>query len=167
MPLLELFPGDIILAKGSKWYSKAIKFWTYSSWSHVYYVVSEGIIDITYPRVQLIQYDDVKESCLVLRWAVPFCPADIIKWDWYLKSLVGKKYDLAGLLSFVIHAKVQNKSYYFCSEAGLEAANFVERRIWLRKDPNWITPQDYEESLAFVIIHEGVLPHDWAFKGIL
>lgn len=152
-----LQPGDIILYAGKQIFSKAIGWWTYSKWSHVYYVISDGVIDITYPRVQLIQPDQLKGDVLILRWGMPFCPEDIIKWDWFLRRILGKKYDLRGLLSFVLRMKIGNKAYYFCSEAGFDAAEYIGRKIWLRKDPAWITPQDYEESLAFEIIYEGVL----------
>jgi hypothetical protein len=153
-----IFPGDIILVKGTAWYSHLIRFWTYSKYSHVHYVVLNGVIDITFPRVKKISLDDIKEEVLVLRWSPVLCADELAQWCFFFESLVGKKYDLAGLLSFVIHAKVQNKSFYFCSEAGYDAAKKINRRIWLRKDPEWITPQDYEESLAFFVVYEGYLP---------
>ena len=147
--------GDLIFEEGQTIISGGIKWWTHSQFSHVAVVtdVTERpvIIEATWPVVREVLLSDSMDGdkYIVMTPKVPLTQIEADNLIAFLRTKIGKHYDALGLFSFVIHADISNKSWFWCSEFVEEGFASINRPI-LRLAANWTTPQDLYQSLEII-----------------
>jgi len=151
--------GDIVFFKNKSFISKAIKWFTTSNWSHVGCMIdyNNNMIEATWPRVKISNISSYK-GCeyAVLRLKQNLTDEQKIKILDFLKDKIDKRYDWRGIISFVIKSNYQNKNWFFCSELVIEAYRAAGIEL-LRKETQWVTPQDLFETLSLEIVDKGII----------
>lgn len=140
----DLLAGDIVLSRNHTIGSQLIRWWTRSSWSHSKVMISDcQFIEAAWPRVRSGYIANTLGDTLVLRHRDG---VDASRLKQFMSSQLNKRFDWRGLLAFVLRVKIQNKSWYFCSELIAEAFAEIGRPL-LRRESSWVTPQDIYQSL--------------------
>jgi uncharacterized protein YycO len=142
--------GDLVFMKGVSIISKIIMWWTNSHWSHVAIASSPNtVIEATWPRVREVNLIDSTEGDPYQAFTpvVPLTPDETAALLTFLRSQIGRRYNLWGLFSFILHRKVGSKTYFWCSE--LAAAGYQKiGRMLVRRSIRWIDPETLYGSVA-------------------
>mgnify|MGYP003575072148 CR=1 FL=1 len=122
-----------------KWWNSLIRWWTRGPYSHT------EVITEQYGDRYLCHSSHLPDGGVRSKWRV----LDASEWDfvdidadsyaiskWY-DERHGKKYDLLGLVGFVLRPEDGERDKYFCSEAN--AASLGIKQPW-RFDPNTLKP---------------------------
>lgn len=145
---------------GTSLLSRIIRFRSWSTYSHVSYVRSDGmevealgrngvtdwhpIGDLHKPGTEIEVYQVLGETA-EQRTAV----------EEFLRRQIGKKYDWLGLFGFITRRDfAQNQDKWFCSEL-VFAAYEEARRPLLKRIPAWrVMPRDLVLSTELVLVNE-------------
>lgn len=137
----------LFFSKSSSFYSKLIRFLTWSNYSHVGFVLEDGFIldsDFmsngvkvrTFEELKITEYEIYTKECpTVSRTALDFAC-----------SQVDKPYDWTALFGFFIRRNWQENDSWFCSELVAWACDkagtpLVDKELWR------VTPQDIYQSV--------------------
>jgi uncharacterized protein YycO len=148
--------GDIIFVKGTSLVSRLIEWWTISKYSHVALVITDlgDFVEATWPKVRTGNVSELPgESIEIGTPVVPLTDQECEALIDSALSKLGKGYDIIGLFSFVFRIRLQNKSFYFCSEFVEEEYASIGRPL-LRRKPDWTTPEDIHGSEMLRIVEQ-------------
>jgi uncharacterized protein YycO len=124
--------------KNSSVVSKLIRLFTWSEFSHVEFVLNEGLLGAQVDGVKIRPFDYAKCE-YVYRYVDCTIPQYNLVIDYATKQ-IGKPYDFTGIINLALHRNWREKDSWFCSE--LVAASFEAAGIYLiRDDVTRITPQ--------------------------
>lgn len=132
---------QLIFARKHALGSYIIRFFTFSSWSHVGLLFPDGkVLDVTLSTgVRLTQKEEfLKGYSKTSTWNVEV--ADESATRLFAEKQVGKSYDLSGIFGLIFQRKWQEDDSWFCSElveASLQAGGLKR----FRDEVYRITPQ--------------------------
>jgi uncharacterized protein YycO len=134
----------IALYKGRSLLSRLIRWRTWSEYSHAAWVCPDGSVieawkgGVRHAPGPLVQHEpgtevdlfEVKGLCVAKAWRV----------QEFLLRQIGKPYDYAGILGFVLAAKTENPDCWFCSELVFAALKGVGVELLSRVPPWKVSP---------------------------
>lgn len=142
--------GDLVFMQGVSIISKIIMWWTNSHWSHVAIATSPiDVIEATWPRVREVTVMESvgKDTYQIFTPVVPLTKDETDSLLAFLRSQIGRRYNLWGLFSFILHRKVGSRTYFWCSE--FAAAGYLTiKRMLVRRSIRWIDPETLYGSVA-------------------
>lgn len=105
---------QIIFATDNEPLSRLIRAVTNCRWHHVGVIFDDMVIEARFTGVMHVPLDEVKARG---EYEVVGCPVrDEAKAKRFALAQVGKKYDMAGLLSFPLRVPWQDPRRWYCSE---------------------------------------------------
>jgi len=143
--------GDILLLKGKSLFSKIVKWWTKSEYSHsAMFATPHLVIESDFGGVQFnltekyknMDYDVYRHKDITRNQQ-----EKVFYWSF---SKTDKGYDHMGLLGIVLGTtSLDNKSRYWCSEFNMDAYIHAGVKIDCDKDTHRVTPQDIANDSNF------------------
>ena len=122
--------------------SMIIRLLTWSSWSHVAVLFDENlVVEAAYPKVRELTLDEfLKDKTLTLMVDFPcVSPADSLA---FLRTQVGKRYDLNALFAFLLHNRAwDDDKEWFCSELVARALAEGGTKYFRSEYLHRVTPQ--------------------------
>ena len=135
---------------GVSFFSRAIRFRTWSDISHVSITAPTGRTFEAVPRYGVVdhfgldRYHTPGTRISIYRFEVPH--ADALDGLIFLREQVGKKYDWGGITGFVFRKDWQNAEKWFCSEYAQAFSIKVGLPFLERVEPHKVDPADLRKS---------------------
>lgn len=152
-------PADLFFTTGQSVFSAGVKFFTHSKWSHVQVVVGrdEGEIVVVSADAEGVFCRNAREGELK-RYAILTYP-EITEEQRkhvceFLFSKIGKGYDFAGIIDFLINSDIQAEERFFCSELVFLAYQSVGIHLQERMDHAFVSPEILYISPILRVIEE-------------
>lgn len=124
----------VIFARSNKPLCWLIRLGTLSSWSHCGVVDGDHVIDATLSsgvrRITLNEWKTYYFRYEIVEFPVKNKEDSLV----FARNQIGKKYDPLGIISFLLHKKIEHKDKYFCSE-------LVAATIGIKYKPWRLSPQ--------------------------
>jgi hypothetical protein len=155
---MTFLPGDVLIYSRNGFYSRLIRFKTWSVASHCEVIAAGGAqppMTVASRDGEGVGYYPFNPSGLyaVLRPIAPFNQASA--WAWF-RTVSGQKYDWIGLLAF-FSAKLQGKDNgrMFCSEFATRYLRAGGIDAFGGADADAIAPSDFLKNAAFRRVEMG------------
>lgn len=134
--------------------SRAIEFWTWSSWSHVDVMTPDGWLGARLiGGVQVRPWDYVTSYGKAEIWGISLDAETEARIMTYLYAQVGKPYDFGAIAGMLVRRDWKNDSKWFCSE--LVIASFAACGVYLLNTSmmNRISPRDLYMTPMLTLQH--------------
>lgn len=118
--------------------SLLIRTLTFSQWSHVGIVVGDDVIEARFPKVRKTTLAEFQAHYPRNAFGTLEMNNELVA-ESYVRSRVGKWYDLGGLLAIPFQRDWQNNDRDFCSELPVTAGQFVGNKYF--RDAHRVTPE--------------------------
>jgi uncharacterized protein YycO len=123
-----------------------IKWFTWSSISHVEFVFSDGYLGADFPggvQIKPFAYAHPKE----IWYGVVECSDEVSKKvEAFARAQIGKPYSLLGIIGFVVKHDFNKKGSFFCSELVLAAFESADYPLLDLAEIDRVSPGDLFES---------------------
>lgn len=110
----------IALYQGRSLGSRLIRWWTFGKYSHAAWVCRDGsVIESTMKTGvhELASLDDSHtDGTPVEVYTLPISDRQYAEIDAAMRAEIGKKYDWKAILGFALHARLEQRMAWFCSE---------------------------------------------------
>jgi len=155
------FPKIIgVVAEGGSntFISKAIKFFSRGTVSHVEFLLENGqtIGSREFRGVQIGDVKEFKNPQTYIFWnfienkPLALSQYQIDKLEFFFHSTLGNEYDYRGIVGFLFNKhEINDIEKHFCSEYVFEALEFAGIKPLNREGGHFVTPQNIVESLLF------------------
>lgn len=139
----------VFFSDSDKLFSKLIKYFTWSEFSHVGLIndATGTVIDSRYGLGGVSEYDITKLYTDYPKLIVVELPFDGEGAFEMAKTQLGKKYDLGAIFGMTGRRDWQTEDSWFCSELVAWACAEAGKKL-IRKKANRVTPQDLWEILG-------------------
>lgn len=117
----------IALYKGRSWFSRIIRWFTWSQYSHAAWICRDGTI------LEAVAGRGVIRSSSLSDAHTPLTEVDVFKLniteeqaqavEAFMTRQLGKRYDWLGILGLVLRRRTENQGAWFCSELVTNALN--------------------------------------------
>ena len=153
--------AEIIIGQyqGTSFFSKLIKWRTWSNISHTGAFLGDDVIEAWgggvvrqhwtsghEPGTKITLY---RVPCLDKQWEIFYS---------FLLHQVGKKYDKMGILGFMTRAKSQHPDKWFCSELVFAAAKEAGIDLLARIEPYQVSPGQLDTSPILEFVENRICP---------